>query len=334
MQVEKKLEITRRLEARAAPNGNFKNRLRGTFSILNLPAPFHCGRACKGCINRQPGARKTLEEENRGALSPQQTKDIISLFAEKYGTLFITVNGRGDPFHPKVAEETLEKISHANSLGMQAYVFTAGDNLDARTSRFLAESGTNVMISLFGNQFLGAEFFDGEAYSRRDAKVAANLRTLIAEYMSSSNQPEDGITRIGMNYVLGPDDADDHTRLARLKLAANQNGIFFICNRDFDTGAHAEHNGVLTALARAYSDFGLPHSTFADGVCQMGAGSSITIAANGDVYRCPYMLEGSDGNVLSMGEDGITLLFARYLANREYCCIVRKTEIETPKGRT
>jgi hypothetical protein len=132
-----------------------------------------------------------------------------------------------------------------------------------------------------------------------------------------------------MNYVFMPDDLSEQQRLAELKVAANENGISFVCNTSFHQKNETQAR-AMASLAKKYSDFALPHSTFADGVCQMGAGSSITIAANGDIYRCPYMLKGSGGNIMLLREESLCAVFSRYLGERRYACVIRKTGAGDP----
>ena len=123
-----------------------------------------------------------------------------------------------------------------------------------------------------------------------------------------------------MNYVVGPGDLRDKSRLLHAKQTAHDDGIFFVCNTNFSQKSQEE----VARLATEHTDFRLPHSTFADGRCQMGAGSSITIAANGEIYRCPYMLDGSDAKITDLSEDMLKATIFRYLGNREYSCVIRK----------
>ena len=305
MSMVKKLEITQRLEslARAPSRKGFSNRLMDGVAILNLPAPYYCERNCPGCITKR---EENIDRERKERLPLESIKSLIDFFADEYGTQFITINGRGDPFHPEVQTETLEKIMYAKSKGIQSYVFSAGDNLNEDICHMLAEHEVNVMMSLYGNPFAD--------------EAGENLRNLIRIYNSFPKQPEEGLTRIGMNYVVGPGDLRDKSRLLHARQSAHENGLFFVCNTVFSQKAGEE----LTSLASEHTDFRLPHSTFADGRCQMGAGSSITIAANGEIYRCPYMLDGSDGKISERSEQMLNATISRYLGNREYSCVIRK----------
>jgi MoaA/NifB/PqqE/SkfB family radical SAM enzyme len=311
--MRKKLEITRKLE---------RMDLRSTIAILNLPAPYHCDKGCKDCVIR---GKQNILAERSGRLPLEQIKRIMDLFARQYGTVFITINGRGDPFHREVREETLEKISYANERNMQALVFTAGDNLDDYVCGLLAECRANVMISLFGNGFIDAEFFGGRVYSGRDELTAENLRRLMRIYRESPYQPEDGTARLGFNYVVDEQDMSNPTKLMELREAARGNGLFFLCNTNFIPHPDPEVREQLRLFALEQSDFNLAHSTFAQGVCQMGAGSSVTIAADGEIYRCPYMTEGGEGKIIDMSDERLKEIMARYMNERRYACVLRKT---------
>ena len=80
-------------------------------AMLNLPDANICEKrselvvvngepeqACLGCITQ--GITST------GILSMDEIKQTINYFAENYGTKFITINGRGDPMHPKLKSNT------------------------------------------------------------------------------------------------------------------------------------------------------------------------------------------------------------------------------------
>ncbi|MFH1400579.1 MAG: hypothetical protein ABIH41_03605, partial [Nanoarchaeota archaeon] len=150
--VERTLEITRRLED-MAKDGTLDQGI----AILNLPSANYCEKraeriyadgalqqSCQGCV--------TQHIKTRNQLGIDAIKGAIDYFAQHYDTRFITINGRGDPFHPRLKEDNLEKIRYAHEQhSIQAYVFTAGNNLDDRTCQILAEHEANVMISLYGN---------------------------------------------------------------------------------------------------------------------------------------------------------------------------------------
>jgi len=207
---EKKLEITKRLEELAE-----EGVLDRTITILNLPAANYCEKraeiveqldgtlkqACEGCV--------TQGIISKDRLTLEQIKNIIDFFAENYETRFITINGRGDPFEPRLKEETLEKIRYAHTKRIQAYVFTAGNNLDEATCKFLAKHRVNVMISLYGNQFIDADFFSGKEYPsankplQSQADIAANLRRLISAYLSTEGQIKDRADKIDITTRIG-----------------------------------------------------------------------------------------------------------------------------------
>jgi len=314
-----KLEINHKLE-------KMRDRLDKSIAILNVPVAFRCVHKCKGCISRKAG-REMLKREKKGALSGDEISKVMDYFKDKYDTKFITVNGRGDPFHEEIVFDTLERISHAYEHGIQPYIFTAGDSLNGMIPSALSEANANVMISLFGNGFIDADFFKGKTYERAQAERAENIRKLIRAMQHPLKQPEEGLTRIGMNYVVREKDLADRNRLVELREAANEYGIFFVCNTDFFI-EDPEIQKKLQELAIENSDFSLVHSTAVDGVCQMGAGSSATIAPNGDLYRCPYMMEGSDGNFADMPEEERAKILSRYMNQRKYACVLRKTNAQ------
>ncbi len=314
----KKLEITRKLERMGKD-------LKSRIAILNLPAPYYCTKGCKGCISSDKGS---IARERRGRI---EFRGLIKLFAGQHGTRFITVNGRGDPFHPMVVAETLEKIRYAYGEGMQSYVFSAGQNLEESICDFLAGYKANVMISLFGNSFMDESFFDGRSYSGRQGEIADNIRRLMAIY-AEADQPEKGTTRIGMNYVISENDLESPERVRALRKAAECRGIFFICNTNFGISLDGKIMERLRIFAAENSTSGMAHSTFVDGRCQMGAGSSITIAPDGEIYRCPYMLEGGDGKITEISNSDLRKILDRYLEDRSYFCILRKTRIQPYNG--
>ncbi len=311
----KKLEITQKLEQ--------STDLDSTITILNLPGANFCEKrselletlelACKGCIANG--------FKNSKRLSIQEIREVIDFFVQNYGTKFITINGRGDPFHPILKQETLEKIRYAYSLGAQAYVFTAGNNLDRATCDFLAEHKTNVAISLFGNSFIDANFFSSKQYPtatgriQNQRKIAENLRRLIQAYPQ-----EQGLTKLAMNYVISETDLQDKTKVLDLKQIANKEGIAFVCNTDFN-----EVDPDIRNLAKKYSDFNLPHSTFVNGRCQIGAGSSATVDSDGTLYRCPYLTDEGDGNIKSLTEKELKMILDSYMQDRKFVCVYRKT---------
>ena len=325
--MKKKLEITKRLEKIVKPNKNIwlSSKLDAPVAILNLPAVYACGKGCAGCI-MDDGSIMLDEIETK--LPIHVILEQISYFARAHDTRFITINGRGDPFHSLVKNETIEKIECAYANAMQAYVFTAGDSLNPELSKFLADHTANVMISLMGNDFIDSGFFEKKQYDGRDAETAGNLRTLIRTYRESDQQPQPDATRVGMNYVVSEEDLISPNKLRELRKAANENGIFFVSNLNFWPESDQDIREKLREFAIENSDFGLSHSTAVNGVCQMGAGSSITIAANGDIYRCPYMLKGKHGNISNMTSGDVRDLILRYQKDPRYACVVRKTKIE------
>ncbi|HII88514.1 TPA: hypothetical protein HA253_02895 [Candidatus Woesearchaeota archaeon] len=322
-QLEHKLEITKRLED-LAQEGMLRDPLKVV--ILNLPDANYCEKraervysaqedariqSCRGCVHNG------LKSPER--MAPEEIDAVIDTFAHQYGTRFVTINGRGDPFHPSLREATLHKICYGAEHGMTAYIFTAGDHLDEETCQTLARHGANIMISLYGNRFLDAGFFEEKHYRTADevktalrvqgvlhgvsdtvlAKVkiqdeqgiAENLRRLISTYQQSEHQPEPGTTRIGMNYVVTESDLGDQgAKVRALKHSANEHGIYFVCNVPFERERYDPVTWMrLKTMAEQYSDFGKSHSTTVDGQCQMGAGSGVTVDFNGAMLRCPYM---------------------------------------------
>jgi MoaA/NifB/PqqE/SkfB family radical SAM enzyme len=322
--MKRRLEIVKKLEqiSRQPPARMFGRHFSPTVAILNLPAPYYCSKNCDGCVMEE---NENLKKEREDTLPTLEIIGWLMAFTKKFGTEFITINGRGDPFHPSVVYDTLGKINYAYLRGIQSYVFTAGQNLDEQICKMLANHKVNVMMSLMGNPFIDVGFFHGRRYKdRKQCETADNLWRLIKAFRKSYWQPDEGLTRLGMNYVVSEKDLANPKRLEDLRRAANRNGIFFICNVDFhpdpELGAELRH------FALENSDFSMPHSTSVDGACQMGAGSSLTIAANGDIYRCPYMLEGSDGNITQMSLEELAGIIARYQIDRRYSCFLRKTE--------
>ena len=331
--MEQKLEITKKLGDLA-----ISGTLDSSVAMLNLPSANYCEKraekilvggeaqqSCNGCV--------TQGIKSRHVLDIGEIKEVIDFFAENYGTKFITVNGRGDPFNPRLREDNSEKIKHAyDRWDIQAYVFTAGNNLDQRTCQMLTDHEVNVMISLFGNKFIDADFFDGKEYSsmpkpfQDKALIAGNLRRLITAYQRSEKQPEEGTTRVGMNYVVSLSDlADQGAKVSALKKAANANGLFFVSNTPFAKHTDKEVQLSLEKMANEHTNFNLQHSTAVNGQCQMGAGSSATVDFDGTLLRCPYM-SSSEGNGKFSGLDGQQLreIVSSYMRDRSYPCVMRK----------
>jgi len=331
--VEKKLEITSKLE-KLAVEGTLNSKI----AILNLPSANFCEKraekievgevtqqSCLGCV--------TQGITTREAIGIGEVMRIIDYFAEQHGTRFITINGRGDPFHPKVADLNTEKIKYAHErYGLQAYVFTAGNNLDEKLCRFLVDHESNVMISLFGNKFIDADFFSGRKYSSspkplQDCNmIATNLRRLIVAYAESKGQPEAGTTRIGMNYVIDLSDLkEDGKKVSALKEVANDHGLFFVCNTHFVKHPDQKIQQEFEHMADQYSNFHLRHSTAVNGQCQMGAGSGATVDFDGTLLRCPYMstLEG-DGKFRELSLSERERVVDEYMHDRSYPCVMRK----------
>lgn len=320
----KKLEITKKLETMAKKQTRFGSLLEDSVAILNLPTIFQCQKGCRSCV-MQENPRVDREKEER--LPFWMMLKAISRFRESFGTEFVTINGRGDPLHPSLVDETLEKIAFSSGRGIGSYIFTAGENLDDELCRTLAWQEVNVMISLFGNAFVDADFFDGKEYQGKEGIVAKNIRTLISAFERCEKQPEEGLTRLGMNYVVGEKDIVNQSRLMALRAAASEHGIFFICNVNFREETDQLLRKKIRQIAKQNSDFGLEHSTYVDGVCQMGAGSSITIAPDGELYRCPYMLDGSDGNIATITLEKLSRILSGHIRDKRFSCVLRKTEI-------
>lgn len=338
--MEYKLEITKKLE-------DITSTLTKRIAILNLPTDDLCGKrsekillgerpvqACMDCITQKSTPTKPL--------SIEKIKSIIDDFSKNYGTLFMTINGKGDPFYPKLKDETLEKIRYAHEKhGIRSYVFTAGDNLDKKTCDFLAEHEVNVMISLYGNQFVDADFFKGKEYTKEltqdRPRIAENLRRLIKTYKESSIKPEAGTTRLGMNYVvthtamdgsiLWSDIVDEGKKVKALKEAANENGIFFVVNTPFIPNNNPTIQKQLEAMAYQFSDFHLRHSTVVSGECQMGAGSGATVDRDGMLLRCPYMDNSQGGGIyFDLSPEKRDEIINQFMADRKYICVMRKHE--------
>ncbi len=334
----KKLEITKKLEDLAQ-----EGTLDSGIAILNLPSANYCEKraeriyvggnyvggklqqSCFGCV--------TQGIKSADYLGIEEIKRVLDVFAEQYGTRFITINGRGDPFHPRLKDGNLEKIRYAHGQhGIQAYVFTAGNNLDKRTCQTLADSEANIMISLFGNWFIDADFFTGREYPttpkplQNQAEIAGNLRRLISTYREHPNQPEEGTTRIGMNYVVSERDLTDAgAKVRALKQAANDSGIFFVVNTNFQKHPDVETQRLFEQFAHDYSDFHLRHSTAVNGQCQMGAGSSATIDFDGMLLRCPYMdSKEGDGRFQDLSPEMVKEVLGKYMGDRSYPCVMRK----------
>ncbi len=324
------LEITAELQKHAET-------LDERIAVLNLPAANFCEkrselvevagkleRACRSCITEGVKAASRM--------SLEQIKRTIDYFAQNYGTMYITINGRGSPFHPLLKAETMGKISYAAEKGIKSYVFTAGDNLDEITCRELADHKASVIISLYGNRFIDADFFEGQEYSsaskplQNQQEVAGNLRRLLRAYHESPHQPVEGITRIGMNYVVSESDlADNGTKLKALKEAANKAGLFFICNTPFEKNGDKGAQARLEARAREYSNFHLRHSTAIGEQCQMGAGSGVTVDYDGTLLRCPYMQTSQgQGKFQELSETECQKVLAEYQADRTFPCVMRK----------
>ncbi len=346
-----KLEITKDLE-------NLGDKLESPelVAILNLPDANLCDKrkefvlregrleqACKGCVTQKIKVGEMITHE--------QIKEAIDYFGNNHNTRWITINGRGDPFHPKLRERTLEKIKYAASKGIRAYVFTAGNNLDDEVCQTLAESGANIMISLYGNDFIDKNFFEGKEYTspinriksllasntpekairfgekgllQNEANIAENLRRLINAIQTNYTSEE--TTRISMNYVVTPKDIIDNGRkMSELKIAANKNKVGFFCNLEFEASDKYKPETLqqLRQLKEKYS--GSEHSTSVNGQCQMGAGSSTTVDYNGDMYRCPYMNGGGDGNFFAINKEKREQIIKDHVGNRNYSCGMRRT---------
>lgn len=332
--MEMKLEITHVLET-LSKEGTLNSRL----AILNLPSANLCEKrgefvlyngerkqACEGCITQGLALKK--------ALGVNQILPIIDYFSRKYQTRFITINGRGDPLHPLLRELNLQKIKYSfDKYKIQTYLFTAGQNLDSVTVKFLVKNKVNVIISLFGNKFIDADFFSGKEYAspkpplQNEQTIAENLRRLIAAYKDQTDLPF-GITRIGMNYVLTVRDIEDgFIQVKALKEAANKNGVSFVCNIPFLKNSDPKIQNILETKSKELSNFHLPHTTTVEGYCQMGAGSSATIDYDGMLLRCPYLSSAlGQGYFHELLEGEKDALLHAYMTERTYPCVMRKFE--------
>jgi len=330
-----KLEIPKKLEDLAK-----EGTLDRIIAILNLPAEFHCEKfyekrqspdglwiqSCKDCV-----AEKDIPKTR---LQIDKIKEIIDYFASNQGTNFIAIPGRGNPLHPKVREETLEKIRYASTKGLQSYLFSASNGLTEDICRTLAEKGTNVMMSLRGNPFIDAEFFSGKNYpistgnKQNKARIAENFRRLITAYRESPNQPESGTTRLAMNYVVTEADLiDNGKRINYLKQATLDSGILLVTNPEFDIYTNPKISAETRERILSLTS---PHSTMVNGQCRMGARSSLTIDSDGKILRCPYLpRELGYGNVLT--KDGrldierIQRALTEYASGKAYACVARES---------
>ena len=130
-----------------------------------------------------------------------------------------------------------------------------------------------------------------------------------------------GITRVCMNYVISDKDIKDKAKkLSKLKIAANKNGISLIVNTNFKRSSDKNKQKHIEAIAKKYSDFNLKHTTDVNGICQMGAGSSITVDYDGTILRCPYM-DNKDGvgNFLDLREEDIKKRVKEFFKNKKSC---------------
>jgi len=314
--MEYKLEITNELEKLAE-----QDQLNDRLAVLNLPAIYVCEKQCRGCYfsKHEPDPRKKL--------SINQIFDTIDYFNKNHEIIFITINGRGDSFHPTIVSETLQKIRYANSLGIGSYVFTAGDNLDSSNCKALAKNKANVMISLLGNQFVDAEFFDGKEVKEKQGVVANNLRRLMRTYKKLVQQPEEGITRLGMNYVISEKDLSETDRLVALKQAANKHQIYFHCNTNFSLHPDKGIQKALEQLADEFSNFRMRHSLAVDGPCRMGAASTVTVDYDGTLYQCPYMTSGDLGKFFERLTDGtLEEVLKEFAKNKGFVCVLRDSK--------
>src|SRR3989338_1989630 len=362
-ETQPQLEITKDLEELAERLDD-----PGFVAILNLPDVNLCDKraefvqrdgvleqACMGCVSQFIKIRSMI--------STEQVHEAIDYFAENYGTRWISVNGRGDPFHPFLVDRTLDKVTYTASKGIGSYVFYPGTDVGQDVYQTLADNGANVMISLLGNDFIEGDFCEGREYRtpveelngllRESAnpeklerllkkglvqdktQIARSIRELIRTYREHPNQPEDGTTRLGMNYVVSEKDlADSGRKISYLKEMANRNGIAFFCNNDFESHQDTETQRRLVETARRFSS----HSTSVRGQCQMGAGSSVVVDHNGGMPRCPYQSE--EGNPSFFKVPGTTdtdpmyrqlldnqrrRIIYNHLTNRGYSCVVRGT---------
>ena len=128
-----------------------------------------------------------------------------------------------------------------------------------------------------------------------------------------------------MNYVVSECDLADKTRLVGLKHAANEHGLFFVCNTNFRPHPNFDTQKVLEQIAEEYSNFHYRHSTPVPGQCQMGAGSSATVDYDGMLLRCPYMDNSDgDGRFQEMPMEKIRTVLRSYMLDRSYPCVMGK----------
>ena len=329
-----KLELTKKLNDLAR-----EGKLDGSVAILNLPGEFHCEKieeirqtpgglwvqSCKDCV-----AEKEIPKRR---LPSGKLNEIIDHFSANYGTKFIAIPGRGNPLHPKVREETLEKIRYASTKGLQSYIFSASNGLTEDICRTLAEKGTNVMMSLRGNPFIDSAFFSGKQYpsstgnKQNEARIAERFRRLIKAYQESPNQPEPGTTRLAMNYVVTETDLTDNgKKIKDLRQATSDNGILLVTNSEFDIYTNKRMSPETKERILSLTS---PHSTTVNGQCRMGARSSLTIDSDGTVLPCPYFPNWRGyGNVLTPdGKLNIELLNRILPYNSGKACILRESPV-------
>ncbi|MFC1753159.1 hypothetical protein ACFL96_07160 [Thermoproteota archaeon] len=290
-------------------------------AILNLPDARLCAHGCPECITSD------FDADFDKRISIDRFKEVIDFFHENYDIKWITRHGYGDVFHRKLAEMTLDVINYSSSKGIKSFIFTAGDNLYENVCNSLAENQVNIMISLLGNPWFDAEFFNRKQPNGKQTVIADNIRRLIMKYQENGVlNPEKGKTRIGLNYVGSEDDVNDETRLKELKIAANDNGLYFLCNTNFNTHPNPKIQEKIVGLSRKYADFNHPHSILIRGQCRMGARSAATVNYKGTMYNCPYLDDKGDGNFFDMTDTERKTIIEGYKNDTETQCGLRGTK--------
>ncbi|OIO65765.1 hypothetical protein COY28_00625 [Candidatus Woesearchaeota archaeon CG_4_10_14_0_2_um_filter_57_5] len=320
--------------------------LERSIALLNITRPNICEKrgesqeidgqvqqSCRGCVTQGIGRKGAYA-------SLEQLTGIIDYFAQTWGARVLAIPGQGNPLHPALAQDTMALLEYAfNTYGMIGYTFNAVDNLTEENCRRLADAQVNVMVSLKGNQFIDAPFFhDHPRYSPPTRKgeqdrprIAEELNRFLDIYGDHPDQPAEGLTRIGFNYVVGPSDvADQGAKLDRLSKAIRARGYWFGVNTPFERNEDQGVQARLEALQREYVD--RPHSLAiktSDGVhqCALGNTWTATVGPFGELYQCPYMggmqTDGLFQKVLNDGPDAMSGLMRRYMAPKDTPCIMR-----------
>jgi MoaA/NifB/PqqE/SkfB family radical SAM enzyme len=115
---------------------------KGRLSFMLLNQPPLCDARCRRCF--MPPSRRALAENDNGALSLEEWKDVIDQ-GNKKGILSIEMSGEGEPL---LSRNTLPLIEYASSQGVLATLITNGHALDQDGTKRLHDSGTTLVFSL------------------------------------------------------------------------------------------------------------------------------------------------------------------------------------------